>query len=254
MQHFGGLVDAQAAEEAQLDHLRFARCQLRQRVQRIVEGHEIIGAIGAMTAVVVERDMLGAAPRFSIVAPRVVDQDAAHRLGRHGEEVGAVLPVHALVIDQPHVGFVDQRRRLQAVAGALAVSCTARQAAELVVHDRGQLGERALVPVAPRTEKRADLARTVSPLPPSMHRAASRIIRFSISSSDSSAGFYAYFNRRSLGRRKEQQICGKIWGLVVSGVWCLRNRDARGAPPPPPPPPGGGNAARSSGPFRRPFR
>ena len=44
-QHFGGLFDAQAAEETQLDHLRFARSPLRQRGQRIVQGHEVVGAI-----------------------------------------------------------------------------------------------------------------------------------------------------------------------------------------------------------------
>ena len=139
--------------------LRFARCPLRQRVQGIVEGHEIIGAIGAEDGCGVERDMLGVRAALHVAAPRMVDEDAAHRLGRDGEEMGAVLPVHALVIDQPHVGFVDQRRGLQAVAGALALHVVARQAVELVVHDRCQLGERALVPVAPRTEKRTDVAR-----------------------------------------------------------------------------------------------
>ena len=41
-----------------------------------------------------------------IAPPRVVDEDAAHGLRRCRHEMGAVLPVHALVIDQPQVGFV----------------------------------------------------------------------------------------------------------------------------------------------------
>ena len=102
--------------------------------------------------------MLGVGAPFDVAAPRMVNEDPAHRLGRDRKEMRAVLPVHALVIDQPHVGFVDQRRCLKAVAGALAFHVAARQAAELLVHNRRQLGERALVPVAPGTEKHADVA------------------------------------------------------------------------------------------------
>jgi hypothetical protein len=68
-----------------------------------------------------------------------------------------VLPLHAFVVDQPQVGFIDQRRRLQAVAGLLALQVVVRQAVELVVHDRGQPSERALVSVGPHTEQRTDV-------------------------------------------------------------------------------------------------
>jgi hypothetical protein len=68
-----------------------------------------------------------------------------------------VLPLHALVVDQPHVGFIDQRRRLQAVAGLLALQVVVRQTVELVVHNRGQSSERALVAVGPGTEQRTDV-------------------------------------------------------------------------------------------------
>ena len=146
MQDFSRLVDAQAPEEAQLDHLRFARRQLRQRAEGIVEGHEIVGGIGGDDGCGIERDVLGVGAPFDVAAPRMVNEDPAHRLGRNRKEMRAVLPVHALVIDQPHVGFVDERRCLKAVAGALAFHVAARQAAELLVHNRRQLGERALVP------------------------------------------------------------------------------------------------------------
>ena len=113
------------------------------------------------------------APRFAIVATRVVDEDAAHGLRRCRHEMGAVLPVHALVVDQPQVGFVDQGRRLQAVAGALAPHVVVRQTTEFVVDDRHQEGERKLIPVAPRSKKRADVARNrFSGVSVPMHRAA----------------------------------------------------------------------------------
>jgi hypothetical protein len=71
--------------------------------------------------------------------------------------MGAVLPLHAPVVDQPHVGLVDQRGGLEAMAGSLAFHVAMRQAAELGVHDRGQLGECLLIAVAPRTEERTDV-------------------------------------------------------------------------------------------------
>src|SRR5262249_36511670 len=125
--------------------------------QRIVEGHEITGAIGADDRAGLERDMLDVAAALRIAAARMVDEDAAHRLSRDGEEVGAVLPVHAPVVDQAHVRLVDQRSGLQAVAGPLAFHVAVREAAKLVVHDRGQPGERALVAVAPGTQERTDV-------------------------------------------------------------------------------------------------
>ena len=134
--------------------------------------------------------MLGVRAPLGIAPPRVVDEDAAHGLRRCRHEMSPVLPLHAFVVDQPHVGFIDQRRRLQAVAGALALHVVVRQTAELVVDDRRQQGERTLIPVAPRPEKRADVARnwfTRASAP--IHRAARRIIyaAFSFSSTDSSA-------------------------------------------------------------------
>lgn len=70
-----------------------------------------------------------------------------------------------------------------------------RQTTEFVVDDRHQEGERKLIPVAPRSEKRVDVAwnwftRASAP----MHRAApGRIIyaAFSFSSTDSSFAAFA---------------------------------------------------------------
>jgi hypothetical protein len=44
------------------------------------------------------------------------------------------------------------------VAGALAPHVVMRQTTEFVVDDRHQEGERKLIPVAPRSEKRVDVA------------------------------------------------------------------------------------------------
>src|SRR5262245_57811199 len=156
-QHFGGFLDAQAAEEAQLDDFRLPRRPRRQRVQGIVQGAEIIGAIGAQNSLGIERDMLGVRAPLRIAPPCLVDEDAAHGLRRCRHAVSPVLPLHVFVVDEPHVGFIDQRRRLQAVAGPLALQVVVRQTMELVVHNRGQPIERALVAVGPCTEQGTDV-------------------------------------------------------------------------------------------------
>jgi hypothetical protein len=45
-----------------------------------------------------------------------IHQDMPHQLGGDAEEMGAVLPPHLPQINQPHIGFVDQRGGLQGMA------------------------------------------------------------------------------------------------------------------------------------------
>ena len=77
----------------------------------------------------------------------------------------AVLPLHPLVVDQADVGFVDQRRGLEAVIGSLAPHIPVGEPAEFGVHDGCQRVECAVVAVAPCTEKGTDVAlnRLISP-------------------------------------------------------------------------------------------
>jgi hypothetical protein len=42
----------------------------------------------------------------------MIDQDSAHHFGGDGQELRAVLPVNAILVNQPQVGLVDERGRL----------------------------------------------------------------------------------------------------------------------------------------------
>jgi hypothetical protein len=54
-------------------------------------------------------------------APGVLDEDAAHGLGRRGEEVAAAVPPLGVVRTyQAEVGLMHQRRGLERLAGRLA--------------------------------------------------------------------------------------------------------------------------------------
>ena len=87
----------------------------------------------------------------------MLHQNAPHHLGRDREKVSAILPLHALIIHQPRVGFIHQRRGLQAMTGALRAHIAARQAAKLLIHDGSQFFERAPVSFTPGAEQRADV-------------------------------------------------------------------------------------------------
>src|ERR1700676_5012878 len=71
--------------------------------------------------------------------------------------MSAILPLHALIINQAHVGLIYQGRRLQAVTRALAPHVAACQAVELVINDGSQPFQRRLVAVAPGAKKRTDV-------------------------------------------------------------------------------------------------
>jgi hypothetical protein len=88
-----------------------------------------------------------------------VDQDAPHELGRDGEEVRAVVPVDPAGVDQPHVGFADEGRRLERVPRALAPHVVVGQAVQLVVHQGDQPVECGRVTPTPRLQQLRDSRR-----------------------------------------------------------------------------------------------
>ena len=80
----------------------------------------------------------------------MIDQDAPHEMRRHANEMRAILPAHLSGVDQPHERFVDERRRLQRVAAALASHVAAGQPAQLRFDERQQPLQGRLVAIGPR--------------------------------------------------------------------------------------------------------
>jgi hypothetical protein len=76
------------------------------------------------------------------LAPRGLDQDAPHRLGRGGEEVPAAAPSWVLRPHEPEKGLVDQGGGLERLAGLLLSQFLRRQPAQLVVDQRQKLRSR----------------------------------------------------------------------------------------------------------------
>ena len=60
-----------------------------------------------------------------------------------------VLPLHLVRVDQPQIRFVDERRRLEAVAAAFACDASARDLMELTLNERNQSVKGGLVALPP---------------------------------------------------------------------------------------------------------
>jgi hypothetical protein len=95
-------------------------------------------AIFGDNEIVVERNATRIAAAFLRAArPRVVNQNPPHALRGDGKEMDAALPINVTLCDQTHVGFIDQRGRLQRVIATFTVHAATREAMQLAV-DHGQ--------------------------------------------------------------------------------------------------------------------
>src|SRR5262249_28743468 len=124
----GRLLDTHAGEEAELDQLRRLGIGLRELREGLVDRNQIVGTLWSRQLVEVEWDANPtlSAPRSSLAAG-VLDQDAAHRLGRRREEMPPALPSGVLFPDQSQVSVVDQGSRLEGLPGGLAGQLLSRE-------------------------------------------------------------------------------------------------------------------------------
>jgi hypothetical protein len=93
---------------------------------------------------------------LGLVRAGVVDEDAAHHLRGHADELRAVLPARAPLVNHQQVRLVDEGGRLERVVGALAPEVVAGQPPQLVVDERHQLVEGRAVAAAPLFEQLRD--------------------------------------------------------------------------------------------------
>jgi hypothetical protein len=145
-----GLVDREPAKRAQLDDPGQVGIDGRQTTERVIERQQrhLLGSGDLLC--VVNRDTLDAVTALSCaMTTRMVDENAAHRLCGHAEEVRSILPVDLALIDETQVDLVDERRRLQRVIHALASELTGSDAAQLGIQERQELVERGGVAATP---------------------------------------------------------------------------------------------------------
>src|SRR5262249_5461968 len=140
----------QTAEVAQLDNPDLAPVELRQGEERVVQRDEFGGLLVGKRQRFIERKKLPPAAAFvGRATARVLDQDLAHQLRRHTVTMSPALPFGEILLDQPQVGLIDERGRLQGVIRALPAKIAVSQFMKLLEYDRHQLVERGLVASAP---------------------------------------------------------------------------------------------------------
>lgn len=154
-QHCGGFLYAQPAKEAQFDDAAFPLVEFRERLERVVERDDVITGFAGYREGLVEAHLDGsAAALLRAACPRVVHENAAHHPRRHRKEMSAILPRDSVCIDQPDIGFVHERRRLEAVAGTFPRHAAARDSIKLLVYERNQSLEGGFVALRPSEEER----------------------------------------------------------------------------------------------------
>jgi hypothetical protein len=138
-EHFGGFLDLQSHEVAELDQFGLPRLQRGEAIQGVVEREQLIVGRGAGDFEFVHVEVFGAgAATLAAFAAGAGDKDAAHRLGGGAEEVRAVLPRLVRRVHELQPGFVDERGGLERVAGGFAGHLVRGQAAQFVVNHRQQ--------------------------------------------------------------------------------------------------------------------
>jgi hypothetical protein len=102
--------------------LSFLRIDCGQAFQSLMDGDEFDRWLGVASPVIdVQRYSELLSPTLcGLLTTGVVDQDISHHPGRQAVKLGAPLPLNLLLIHQPQIGLVNQRRWLQGVVCALA--------------------------------------------------------------------------------------------------------------------------------------
>lgn len=106
-----------------------------------------------------EGDGDGGITFFSVAGADVIDEDAADGLGGDGEEVGAAGEIGVALVDELHVGLVDEGGGLEGVIAGFAGHLAAGDEAHFVVDEGEEAVEGGGIAEAPGVEKFGDFVR-----------------------------------------------------------------------------------------------
>ncbi len=111
-----------------------------QSAERLVQRHQVVGMNRGPGEVLGEINPHPvAAVLVGLLAAGGLDEDAAHGLGRGGEEVPPAVPLRGRVLsDEAQVGLVNECGRLERVIGRLGRHAGGGELAQLVVDQRQQ--------------------------------------------------------------------------------------------------------------------
>ena len=140
--HFQRVSDfwnAHADEIAELDHFSSGRIFRSECFQSIVHSQDFGGGSPEFDSRFVKFfHGLIASAFLARLAPRLVDQDLSHGLGRGAKEMAAVIPLLLPGSGQLEPGLVDKSGGLERLAGICQGHFASSQSAQLFVYQRQQ--------------------------------------------------------------------------------------------------------------------
>lgn len=116
---------------------------------------------------------------------RVIRENPSHHPGSDGEKLEAIAPINGLLIEQPQIRFVDERRGLEGVIRPLAPQIIRGQLPQLIVNGRQRrIHGRIFTAAAQKTIKRSQgtVRSRPSVVVPSGFHAKTLVGRISLSS------------------------------------------------------------------------
>lgn len=138
--HFGCFLNRQPAEKSQLENARLPFVEPSQIMEGFVQSEQIQFIVVKGVNCAVERDTDKMSLAFlPVAADGVVDENAAHHIRRDFNKLRAVDVSSFFLLTQPQVSFVNQRRRLQSMVGALLPHVKRREPFEFVIYERVHL-------------------------------------------------------------------------------------------------------------------
>jgi len=149
-----GLLHAESSEEAQLHELAFARIEGSQSRQGMIHGDQICFGTSARGDRILQAQRRNVAAAFQrLPAAAQIDQDAPHRARTYGEEVRPVLPGWVRRFEETQVCLVHQGCGLQRMVRPFMSYVVLSQPTQLVIDQRYELIERALIAFTPGVEQ-----------------------------------------------------------------------------------------------------
>src|SRR5438128_12094040 len=94
------------------------------------------------------------AASFLIISrPGKIDEDTPHQAGTKAKEMGAILPIDVVCIDQPEIDLMNQGSGLQGLTGLFTCHVAMGQAVQLVVNKGHQSFESTVVSQTPSSQQ-----------------------------------------------------------------------------------------------------
>ena len=125
----GCFLYGKAPKKSQFHNARLLGIKSRQAFQRLMDCNEFnLGLNNGLFTGIQRHAKLMSAAFYGLTGPGVIDEDISHQFGGKPEKLGPVLPLNPVLVDESHIGLVNQSCGLKRVVCPLMAKVLYRQA------------------------------------------------------------------------------------------------------------------------------